>query len=115
VPYKPFRIKITVLWDIAPCGLVEVDRGFIRAYCLHGSRGSSVSIVSGYGLDDREIQVRSPAEAKNFSSSFCVQTGCGAHPVSCSVGTGGSLPAGKSRPGRDPDHSHSSSAEAVKE
>jgi hypothetical protein len=27
------------------------------------SRGSSVSIVSGYGLDDRAIEVRSPAEA----------------------------------------------------
>jgi hypothetical protein len=26
----------------------------------------SVSIVSGYGLDDREIEVRSPAEAKGF-------------------------------------------------
>jgi hypothetical protein len=29
--------------------------------------GNSVSIVSGYGLDDREIEVRSPAEAKGFS------------------------------------------------
>jgi hypothetical protein len=28
--------------------------------------GSSVSIVSGYGLDDRAIEVRSPAEAKGF-------------------------------------------------
>jgi hypothetical protein len=26
----------------------------------------SVSIVSGYGLDDRTIEVRSPAEAKEF-------------------------------------------------
>jgi hypothetical protein len=30
------------------------------------SRGSSVSIVSDYGLDDRAIEVRSPAEAKGF-------------------------------------------------
>jgi hypothetical protein len=30
------------------------------------SRGSSVSIVSDYGLDDRAIGVRSPAEAKDF-------------------------------------------------
>jgi protein involved in ribonucleotide reduction len=29
-------------------------------------RGSSVSIVSGYGLDDRAIEVRTPAEAKVF-------------------------------------------------
>jgi hypothetical protein len=28
--------------------------------------GSSVSIVSGYGLDNRAIEVRSPAEAKGF-------------------------------------------------
>jgi hypothetical protein len=28
--------------------------------------GSSVGIVSGYGLDDRAIEVRSPAEAKGF-------------------------------------------------
>jgi hypothetical protein len=30
------------------------------------SRGRSVSIVSGYGLDDRTIEVRSPAEAKGY-------------------------------------------------
>jgi hypothetical protein len=35
-----------------------------------GQPGSSVSIVSGYRLDDREIEVRSPAEAKGFSSSL---------------------------------------------
>jgi hypothetical protein len=28
--------------------------------------GSSVSIVSGYGLDNRAIEVRSPAEAEGF-------------------------------------------------
>jgi hypothetical protein len=28
--------------------------------------GSSVSIVSGYRLDDRAIKVRSPAEARGF-------------------------------------------------
>jgi hypothetical protein len=30
------------------------------------SRGSSVGIVSGYGLDNRAIQMQSPAEAKDF-------------------------------------------------
>jgi hypothetical protein len=30
------------------------------------SRGSSVSIVSGYGLDDRAIEIRSSADAKGF-------------------------------------------------
>jgi hypothetical protein len=32
----------------------------------HCESGSSVSVVSGYGLDDRAIEVRSPAEAKGF-------------------------------------------------
>jgi hypothetical protein len=40
--------------EIRPCSLVE------------GEPGSSVSIVSGYVLDDRAIDVRSPAEAKDF-------------------------------------------------
>jgi hypothetical protein len=36
--------------------------------CLpkYGSRGSSVSVVSDYRLDDQAIEVRSPAEAKRF-------------------------------------------------
>jgi hypothetical protein len=40
--------------------------------------GSSASIVSDYGLDDRAIGVRSPAGAKDFSFSLYVQTGSGA-------------------------------------
>jgi hypothetical protein len=63
--------------------------------------------VSGYGLDDRAIEVRSPAEAKDFSSSLCVQNDSGA---SCTVGTGDPFPGAKVRPGRDADHSLPSSA-----
>jgi hypothetical protein len=50
--------------------------------------GSSVSIVPGYRLDDRTIEVRSPAEPKGFFCSLCVQTVSGAQPASCTVGTG---------------------------
>jgi hypothetical protein len=68
--------------------------------------------VSDYRLDDRAIGVRSPAGAKEFSSSLCVQTGSGAHSASCTMGTGGSFPRGvKARPGRDADHSPPSSSE----
>jgi hypothetical protein len=80
-----------------------------------GSRFSSGSIVSDYGLDYRAIGVRSPAGAKDFSSSLCVQIGSGAHPVSCTTSTGGLFPGGKVRPGRDADHSPPSSAEVVNE
>jgi hypothetical protein len=62
-----------------------------------------------------EIGVRSPAGAKDFSSSLCVQTGSGAHPASCTMSTGGPFPGGKARPGRDADHSPPSSAEVVNE
>jgi hypothetical protein len=75
------------------------------------SRGSSGSIVSDYGLDDRAIGVRSPAGAKDLSYSLFVQTVSGAHPASCTVGTGGPFPGGKARPGRDADHSPPSSTE----
>jgi hypothetical protein len=73
--------------------------------------GSSVSIVSHYGLDDRAIEVRSPAEARDVPSNLCVQTSSGAHPASCTMGTGGPFPWVKARPGRDADHSPPSSAE----
>jgi hypothetical protein len=55
--------------------------------------------VSDYGLDDRAIGVRFPTGAKDFSSSLCVQTGSGAHPASCTMGTGGPFPWGKSAAG----------------
>jgi hypothetical protein len=71
--------------------------------------------VSDNGLDDRAIGVRSPAGAKDFSSILCVQTGSGAHSVSCPMGTGGPFPGGKARPVCDTDHSPPSSSEVVNE
>jgi hypothetical protein len=61
--------------------------------------------VSGYGLDDRATEVRYPADAKDFSSE--------AHPVSCTMGTGGPFPGAIARSGRDADHSPPSIAEVV--
>jgi hypothetical protein len=82
-----------------------------KSLLLIMSRVSSGSIVSGYGLDDRANGVRSPAGAKNLSYSLCVQTGSGAHPASCIMGTGGPFLGAKARPGRDADHSPLSNAE----
>jgi hypothetical protein len=61
------------------------------------------------------LEVRSPAGAKDFSSSLCVQTGSGAHPSSCTMGAGGPFPGGKARPRHDADHSSPSSAEVENE
>jgi hypothetical protein len=86
-----------------------------KDFFIRGSRVSSVSTVSDYGLEDRAIGLRSPAEAKDFSSSLCDQTGSGAHPASCTMGTGVLSPGVKARPGRDADHSPPSSAEVDNE
>jgi hypothetical protein len=73
------------------------------------SRSSSVGIVSDYGMEDRGSI---PGRGRGFfSSSPSVQTGFGAHPASCPMGTGGPFPGGKARPGRDADHSPPSSVE----
>jgi hypothetical protein len=71
--------------------------------------------VCDYRLDDRAIGVRSPAGAKDFSSSLSVQTGSGVHPASCTTGTGSPFSGGKARPGRHADHLPLSSAEVVNE
>jgi hypothetical protein len=72
----------------SPSGYPICLLDFVTLTILGGSRSSSVSIVSDYGPDDREIEVRSPAGAKGFFSSLCVQTGSGAHPASCTMSTG---------------------------
>jgi hypothetical protein len=37
---------MSVFWDIAPCGLVEIDRRFVGAYCLH-YQGDAVVMEAG--------------------------------------------------------------------
>jgi hypothetical protein len=76
-----------------PDVLCESDFVYIICLSINITGVSSGSIVSDYGLDDRAIGVRSPAGAKDF---FCVQTGCGTHPATCPMGTGGPFPGGKS-------------------
>jgi hypothetical protein len=69
------------------------------------SRGSSVSVVSGYELGDGRSRFDPRQTRKNFSSSLCVQTRSGAHPASCAMGPAvGPFAGGKARPGLDADH-----------
>jgi hypothetical protein len=44
-------------------------------------------MVSNYGLYDRVNKIRTPEDAKDFSSSVCVHTSSEAHPASCAMGT----------------------------
>jgi hypothetical protein len=73
-------------------GKLYVNHRFYATMYWRKEPGSSGSIVSDYGLDDRSIGVRSPAGAKDFSYSLCVQTGSRAHPASSTMGTGGPFP-----------------------
>jgi hypothetical protein len=119
VPVRDYKLIIS--FKLSPLFFtteITNDCDFLRVYgymYCSKSWGSSVSIVSGYGLDDWAIQVRSPAEAKGFSSNLLVQTGSGAHPASCPMGTRGPVPGDKVQPGRDADHSAPSSAKVVDE
>jgi hypothetical protein len=61
----------------------------------HKSHDSSVGIVLGYGLDDRDSRVQFLAGAGNFSLHYRVQNGTGAHPASYLLGTGGYFPGDK--------------------
>jgi hypothetical protein len=72
---SPPCASIGVLWD-----------------CFTFTRGSgySVSVVSNYRLDGRGY--RSPAGAKDFSSSLYVQISSEAHSASYPMGTRGPFP-----------------------
>jgi hypothetical protein len=55
------------------------------------SWGSSVSIVTDYGLDNRGSGVWFLAGAGNFSLLHCIHTSSGAHPASHLMGAGSSF------------------------
>jgi hypothetical protein len=81
----------------------------ILFYQLLKSWDNSVSITTGYGLDDLMIRVWFPKGIGNFSLWHCVQTGSGAHPASCPVDTG-ALSMRVKQPGHEADHSPPSNA-----
>jgi hypothetical protein len=62
---------------------------------MYKSRGISVGIASGYGLDDWGSGVRFPAGAGNFSHPHRVQINSGSRSAFHPMGTGVSSPCGK--------------------
>ena len=64
-------------------GKAFISQKIIQFYSKHKGPGSSVGIATGYELDGPVIESRCGAK---FSAT--VQTGPGAHPASCTMGTG---------------------------
>jgi hypothetical protein len=95
--------------------VVESVSYIYRSTISGWSQGSSVSIVSGYGLDDRRSRFDPQQRQEVFSYNPCVQTSSEVHPASCPVGTGGPFPGVKAQPERNADHSPPSSVEVKNE
>jgi hypothetical protein len=74
------------------------------------SRGTSVSVMFDYGLDDRSIGVRSPAGAKDFFLYPPCPDRLWCPPSLLSSGYRSPFPGRKARPERDADHSPPSRA-----
>jgi hypothetical protein len=104
------------MWELCTVG-ISSDKFTAPTHLLLllACRRCPVAQSVQYLSTDCTAGVRSPTGAEDFSPNPCAQTGSGAHPASCTVGTGGSFPGGKARPGRDADHSLPSSAEVKKE
>jgi hypothetical protein len=96
-----------ICWAISASFRVgPVKHAFInKARMILWSRGSSDNIVSEYGLTTGRSGFDPRQSQKNFSSSLCVQTFSGAHPVSYPMGIRGPFPGDKERSGRKVDHS----------
>jgi hypothetical protein len=82
-----------------------VFRSNYQVKFIHRSRNSSVSIVSDYGLDDRTIEARPLAEAKDFSCSRLIPDRLWGPPSLLSSGYRGFFLGGKAQSELDADHS----------
>jgi hypothetical protein len=90
------NVQVVVFWVLMPCSDVVVRNvGNLPQHHDVKSPHSSVGIALGYWLDDRMIGIRIPAGAGSFSLRHRVQVGCGAHPASYPMDTGGCFPGGK--------------------
>jgi hypothetical protein len=75
-------LEMTVFWDVAPCSLIEIDRRFGRAYCLHhedddsaGDGGSKHIWSVGQFLRDNTAQHprrRSSSEDRYVCHAFYI-------------------------------------------
>jgi hypothetical protein len=72
--------RLTTLWAFTAC---YRDSFTLLTFT---NRGSSVSVVTGYGLDDGGLIA---GRGSYFSLRHCINTESGAHKAAYPVGTGG--------------------------
>jgi hypothetical protein len=72
-----------------------------------------ISLGTLYGLDDWGVGLRVPEGSRILTSLYRLDQVCGA-PKLLSIGYGGDLSLGVKRPGHETDHSHPTSAEAMR-
>jgi hypothetical protein len=71
IPHVTTRL-FTRVYRTGSRSLLQPVIPILGKYLATCEPGSSVSIVSGYGLEDRETEVRFPAETKGFFSQASV-------------------------------------------
>jgi hypothetical protein len=76
-----------------------------RKPCVEDGEGLNGRLSVILGLYSGRSRFDPRQRRKDFTSNLCVQTGSGAHPASCTKGTGGPFPGSKTRPEGDADHS----------
>jgi hypothetical protein len=92
---KTYSIIIENLDGRRDLGDLGLDgRKILKEPYINRSRDSVVGIATGYGLDDRGVEVRVPVGSRIFLLHV-LQTGSGAHPDSYPMGTGDSFPGDK--------------------
>jgi hypothetical protein len=101
-------LSMLVVWVVTPCAFLCRHRRFEGTYCLY----LVIHYVMHYRRPGAEVAQSekclttdwTTGRGKVFFSSLCIQTSSEAHPASYTMGTGGSFPEGKVRPGHDGDH-----------
>jgi hypothetical protein len=114
--YAPYLCMSVLNWDAA-CWMVQLQlvrtaTVYMSVYRGYRSRVSSGSVVSDYGLDDRESN---PDWVKGFFLYPLCPDRLWGPPSLLYNGYRGSFPRSKSRLKRDADHSPPSTAEVVNE
>jgi hypothetical protein len=67
-------MKMAVLWDAAPCSLVEAYRRYRSAYCLHNQAIASEMSVNFYQATRRNIAEDSHLLVANVSEELSAST-----------------------------------------